>query len=116
MIVVMRPDATEQEVQHVVKLIRDLELTEHIIHGSDLTVVAVIGDDRKKDGSVLEQAPGVDRVMKVLAPYKMAADPDRRGSLYPRGVGMAVRATLGRTHIRPGFIPARLVRDTVKWR
>ena len=49
MIVVMRPDSTKQEVQHVVKLIRDLELTEHIIQGSDLTVVAVIGDDRKKE-------------------------------------------------------------------
>ncbi len=79
MIVVMRSDATKQEVQHVVKLIRDLELTEHIIEGSDLTVVAVIGDDRKKDGSVLEQAPGVDRVMKVLAPYKMAAKETREG-------------------------------------
>ena len=36
-------------------------------------VVAVIGADRKTNGLVLEQAPGVDRVMKVLAPYKMAA-------------------------------------------
>lgn len=73
MIVVMRPEATEQEVRHVCSLIREMELTDHVIEGTDLTVVAVIGDDRKKDGSVLEQAPGVDRVMKVLAPYKMAA-------------------------------------------
>jgi len=54
-------------------------LTDHVIHGTDLTVVAVIGDDRKKDGSVLERAAGVDRVMKVLAPYKMAARETRVG-------------------------------------
>lgn len=79
MIVVMRPDATKQEVQHVVNLIREMGLKDHPIEGSDLTVVAVIGDDRKKDGSVLEGAPGVDRVMKVLAPYKMAAKETRSG-------------------------------------
>jgi len=73
MIVVMRSDATKEQVNDVTKLIRELGLKEHVIVGTDLTVVAVIGDDRKKDGSMFEQAPGVDRVMRVLAPYKMAA-------------------------------------------
>jgi 3-deoxy-7-phosphoheptulonate synthase len=73
MIVVMQPGATQEEVDHVCQLVRELGLQDHVIQGTDLAVVAVIGDDRKKDGSVLEQAPGVDRVMKVLAPYKMAA-------------------------------------------
>lgn len=79
MIVVMRPDATKQEVAHVVKLIQEMGLKDHVIEGTDLTVVAVIGDDRKKDGSVLEQAGGVGKVMKVLAPYKMAAKETRSG-------------------------------------
>ncbi|MFW6032113.1 MAG: 3-deoxy-7-phosphoheptulonate synthase, partial [Phycisphaeraceae bacterium] len=73
MIVVMQPGATEEQVKHVAQLIREMGLRDHVIQGTDLTVVAVIGDDRKKDGSKLEQAAGVDRVMKVLAPYKMAA-------------------------------------------
>jgi 3-deoxy-7-phosphoheptulonate synthase len=73
MIVVMQPEATQAQVEHVCELVRDLGLQDHVIQGTDLSVVAVIGDDRKKDGSVLERAPGVDRVMKVLAPYKMAA-------------------------------------------
>lgn len=76
MIVVMRPDATEAQVKHVSSLIQEMGLKDHPIQGTDLTVVAVIGDDRKKDGRVLERAPGVDRVMKVLAPYKMAARVD----------------------------------------
>ena len=73
MIVVMRPDATKAEVDHVCSLIREMGLQDHPIVGTDLTVVAVVGDDRKKDGTVLERARGVDRVMKVLAPYKMVA-------------------------------------------
>ncbi len=80
MIVVMKPDATEEEVQHVIDLIREMGLKDHPIKGTDLTVVAVIGDERKKDCSVLEQASGVDRVMKVLAPYKMAAKETRGGT------------------------------------
>lgn len=78
MIVVMRPDATEAQVAHVSSLVKEMGLQDHPIVGTDLTVVAVIGDDRKKDGTVLERAPGVDRVMKVLAPYKMAARADRK--------------------------------------
>jgi len=79
MIVVMQPEASKQQVEHVCQLVREMGLKDHLIQGTDLSVVAVIGDDRKKDGSVLEQAPGVDRVMKVLAPYKMAArSPEHR--------------------------------------
>ncbi|MEM9418310.1 MAG: 3-deoxy-7-phosphoheptulonate synthase [Planctomycetota bacterium] len=76
MIVVMRPDATQQQVDHVTNLVREMGLKDHPIVGTDLTVVAVIGDERKVDGEVLERAPGVSKVMHVLAPYKMAARTD----------------------------------------
>jgi len=73
MIVVMQPAASHEQVEHVCQLVRDMGLKDHVIQGTDLSVVAVIGDERKMDGSVLEQAPGVDRVMRVMAPYKLAA-------------------------------------------
>lgn len=73
MIVVMKPHATQQQIDHVCSLIREMGLTDHPIYGTELTVVAVIGEDRRKDQGTLEQAPGVDRVMRVLAPYKLAA-------------------------------------------
>jgi len=76
MIVVMQPGAGQAQIDHVCELVREMGLQEHVIQGTDLTVVAVIGDERKKDGSVLEQAEGVDRVMNVMAPYKMAARVD----------------------------------------
>jgi len=53
--------------------VREMKLKDHVIVGEERTVVAVIGDDRFKDRSVLESAPGVDRVVPILAPYKMAS-------------------------------------------
>ena len=41
--------------------------------GTERTVVAVIGDDRMKDRSVLETVEGVDKVVPILAPYKVAS-------------------------------------------
>jgi len=80
MIIVMKPSATEAQVNHVKQMVRDLGLKDHPIVGTELTVVAVIGEDRKKDVGAFEQAPGVEKVMRVLDPYKLAsreARPDR---------------------------------------
>ncbi len=73
MIVVMKPDADAEQVERVCEVVREMGLRDHVIVGTDLTVVAVIGDDRKKDKGKLEQIDGVDRVVPILAPYKMAA-------------------------------------------
>src|SRR4051794_32648088 len=73
MIVVMKPDSTAEQVEHVVNLVREMGLKEHIIVGTERTVVAVIGNDRFKDRTVLETVDGVDKVVPILAPYKMAS-------------------------------------------
>jgi len=80
MIVVMNPTATEDQVAHVVDLVHDMGLKDHVIKGTDLTVVAVLGDETKFDGTVLERADGVDRVMRVQQPYKMAARETKPGN------------------------------------
>jgi 3-deoxy-7-phosphoheptulonate synthase len=73
MIVVMKPGATDQHVQHVIDLVRDYGLKDHVIHGTDRTVVACIGDKRKVDKGAIENAPMVERVVPILSPYKMAS-------------------------------------------
>jgi len=73
MIVVMKPGSPQKQVEHVIQLVREMGLKDHVIVGEERTVVAVIGNDRFKDRSVLESAPGVDRVVPILAPYKMAS-------------------------------------------
>jgi len=73
MIVVMQEGCKTEQVSHVVDLVREMNLKDHVIVGTERTVVAVIGDDRFKDRSVLESCPGVDRVVPILAPYKIAS-------------------------------------------
>src|SRR5688572_930794 len=73
MIVVMKPGSGQPQIDHVIKLVREMGLREHIIVGTERTVVAVIGDDRFKDRAVMETVDGVDRVVPILAPYKMAS-------------------------------------------
>jgi 3-deoxy-7-phosphoheptulonate synthase len=73
MIVVMQQGASDKQIDHVVSLIRELGLTEHVIKGTERTVVAAVGDDRAKNKENLENVPGVEKVMPVLAPYKMAS-------------------------------------------
>jgi 3-deoxy-7-phosphoheptulonate synthase len=73
MIVVMKPGATEKTVQHVVDLVREYGLKEHVIYGTDRTVVACLGDKRMVDKGAIENAPMVERIVPILAPYKMAS-------------------------------------------
>ncbi|MCP4247290.1 MAG: 3-deoxy-7-phosphoheptulonate synthase [bacterium] len=73
MIVVMKPGCTDAQVEHVAELLRELGLKDHVIVGTDRTVVAAIGDKREVDLSAVENAPMVDRLVPILAPYKVAS-------------------------------------------
>ncbi|MEE9297260.1 MAG: N-acetylneuraminate synthase family protein, partial [Phycisphaerae bacterium] len=69
----MKPGCREEDTQHVVDLVRQMGLKEHVIIGTDRTVVAAIGDKRNVDKGALENAPMVDRIVPILAPYKVAS-------------------------------------------
>jgi 3-deoxy-7-phosphoheptulonate synthase len=71
-------------------------LKEHVIVGTERTVVAVIGNDRFKDRSAMETLDGVDKVVPILAPYKMASKEVRRErSVVPLGKS----ARIGRSKV-----------------
>lgn len=73
MIVVMKSSATEENLQHLVEHVEALGLKANVLRGTERTVVAAIGDERVAGVRSLESAPGVDNVMAVVAPYKMAS-------------------------------------------
>ncbi len=73
MIVVMKPGASDEQISHVIELVRDYGLKDHVIKGTDRTVVACIGDKRNVDKGAIENAPMVERIVPILAPYKMAS-------------------------------------------
>jgi len=79
MIVVMKPGSTERQIEHVVNLVREIGLKDHVIVGTERTVVAVIGNDRFKDRNVFETVDGVEKVVPILAAYKMASREIKKG-------------------------------------
>jgi 3-deoxy-7-phosphoheptulonate synthase len=72
-IVVMKKGASKEDVQHMVQRIEGLGLKAHVIEGTERTVIAAVGDDRKTHKESLESGPGVAEVVPILAPYKVAS-------------------------------------------
>jgi 3-deoxy-7-phosphoheptulonate synthase len=78
MIVVMKPGASQAQVDAVIERIGQLGLRSHVIVGVELTVVAAVGEKRDGAKQALETAEGVDKVVPILAPYKMASTEVKR--------------------------------------
>jgi 3-deoxy-7-phosphoheptulonate synthase len=73
MIVVMRQGADQKQVEQVIEHIEALGLKSHVIVGTELTVVAALGEKRDGARQALETIEGVEKVVPILAPYKMAS-------------------------------------------
>jgi 3-deoxy-7-phosphoheptulonate synthase len=73
MIVVMKKGASQDQIKHTVARVEHLGLKAHVIHGTERTVIAAIGDKRDEHRTSLESGPGVAEVMPILAPYKVAS-------------------------------------------
>ena len=73
MMIVMREGATEEQVAHVVARIEEVGAGAHISQGERVTIIGAIGDREELMALPLEAAPGVDRVVAVLKPYKLVS-------------------------------------------
>ncbi len=73
MIIVLRPDATKEQVDHIVERIKSLGLSVHISKGKERTILGAIGDESVLEGQPLEVLPGVEKVMPILKPYKVVS-------------------------------------------
>ncbi len=80
--IVMKETATERDIEAVVEKIEQAGALAHPIKGARLTVIGAIGDveqDVNLESLGLEGQPGVDRVMPILKPYKLASAQIRHG-------------------------------------
>jgi 3-deoxy-7-phosphoheptulonate synthase len=73
MIIVMRPGATQEHIQHVIDLVREYGLKEHLIYGTDRTVIVCIGNKPMIDKKAIENAPMVGSVVTIATPYKLVS-------------------------------------------
>jgi 3-deoxy-7-phosphoheptulonate synthase len=82
MMIVMKETATPEEVEAIVEKIERAGALAHPIVGARLTVIGAIGDveqDVNIESLGLEGQPGVDRVLPILKPYKLASEQMRHG-------------------------------------
>jgi len=73
MIIVLRHDATEEQIKHITEKVTKLGLKPMISRGAERTIIGVIGPEDVLRVTPLEVFPGVEKVMPVLAPYKLVS-------------------------------------------
>jgi len=73
MMIIMRADASREDVEIVVGRIENLGLRAHISTGEERTVIGAIGDGRPVGQDQFLFLPGVDRVVPISRPYKLAS-------------------------------------------
>lgn len=71
--IVMKADASENEIDLVLRRIESLGFRAHLSRGVERTVVGVVGDERQYEAEVFEELAGVERVVRILHPYKLAS-------------------------------------------
>ncbi len=73
MIIVLRKNATPEQREHIIARIKEAGLEAHVSQGEERTVIGVVGDDRGTDPGPFEALGGVERIVPILRPYKLAS-------------------------------------------
>jgi 3-deoxy-7-phosphoheptulonate synthase len=72
MIIAMKPEATEEQIQEVCRQIERYGYKPHLIRGEERVVIGAVGSGDKKDHlHNLRAVPGVENVVPILQPYKL---------------------------------------------
>lgn len=73
MIIVMRSDATEERLQHVLERIQELGFRPHLSRGEKKTIIGVVGNGKVVDPAVFQTLIGVESVVPILKPFKLSS-------------------------------------------
>jgi 3-deoxy-7-phosphoheptulonate synthase len=80
MVIVMKKNATEAQIDHVIKWIESVGYQAHPSRGVERTVIGVVGDDRGKEQlKSVEHLEGVEKTVLILKPYKLASLESKEG-------------------------------------
>jgi 3-deoxy-7-phosphoheptulonate synthase len=96
MIINMAVNATEDQIDHVVKRIQECGFQAHLSRGEERAVIGVVGKSEKHRGELeaLQAAPGVEEIIRITHPFKLASRNFRpEGSVVELGKGVSVGGT-----------------------
>jgi len=85
MVIVMKRNATEKQVEQVIAWIESVGYAAHPSRGVERTIIGAVGDSRDKAQlKSIEHLPGVEKVVPILKPYKLASREAREGNTVVR--------------------------------
>ena len=73
MLVVMKPDATPEQIERVVEVIVGQKLTPHVLPGATRTAIGMTGNTGTVNSALFEVLPGVGEAIRVTKAYKLAS-------------------------------------------
>ena len=73
MIIVMKRGASAADLSFVVSQVETFGYRAHLSQGTERTIVGVVGDDRPLENHNFELLPGVEQVVRILQPFKLAS-------------------------------------------
>jgi len=73
LVIVMNIDATDKQISDITNLLTSLGLGYHISKGEEKIVIGVIGDKKKLEGKAVEMMEGVEKIIPIVEPYKLAS-------------------------------------------
>lgn len=74
MILVLRPDATPEQFDHVLQRVQEMGYTPHVSKGQHRTIVGAIGDENLPQAEeAFNCLPGVEQVLRIQKPFKLAS-------------------------------------------
>ncbi|MBU0549006.1 MAG: 3-deoxy-7-phosphoheptulonate synthase [Candidatus Omnitrophica bacterium] len=73
MIIVLEKSATKEQMDYIIERVKKLGLTPHLSSGVERTIIGVIGPEDVLRVTPLEAFPGVEKVLPVLAPYRLVS-------------------------------------------
>ena len=73
MIIVMKPDATKENIQKVEERLQQVGLKAHLSTGEDCTIIGVIGDRKKIANLEMNMMEGVEKTVRITEKYKLVS-------------------------------------------
>src|ERR1700736_3415372 len=100
MIIVVRPDATSAQIDHIIERIEELGLRPHVSRGEKRTIMGAIGDENQLQAAPLLAIPGVEQVLPILKPFKLASrEFQKADSVVEVGGGSVPKVKIGGNYL-----------------
>src|SRR5437667_5620253 len=86
MLIVPRPNATDAQIDHVLERIQELSFNPPLSRGEPRTIIGVIGDETKLRAEPLQAIEGVEQVLAIMKPFKLASrEFNKKDTIVPVG-------------------------------